>query len=146
MDQHAARDRPYPEPAPRGWWFDAALVAGFAAITAALAWWPPLARADLAVRAWCAERATPATLRPALVLDHLGQGGPLTALTVLVSFAVAWPAALARPDHAGRRHADRGDRVHRDPETVDRPRHAAQRRGGDLRAPGGRSSTRRATS
>jgi membrane-associated phospholipid phosphatase len=80
-----------------GWWFDALLVAAFCALTAALVWWPPLLRLDLATRDWVdAHRPPPADVL-GLVLDHLGQGGELIAITVGVSFVLAWRRRSVRP-------------------------------------------------
>jgi hypothetical protein len=63
-------------PTLHGWWVEALLVAGFAALTAALVWWPPVLRFDLAVRDWCDAHRPPPAARVAWMLDHLGQGGP----------------------------------------------------------------------
>ncbi|GAA2216755.1 hypothetical protein GCM10010429_45520 [Micromonospora olivasterospora] len=84
-------------PVPAGWWFDALLVAAFAALTAALVWWPPLLRLDIAVRDWCDGHRPPPVSALMRVLDGLGQGGPLTTLTVLVSGWLAWRHRTVRP-------------------------------------------------
>ncbi|MEU2611005.1 phosphatase PAP2 family protein [Micromonospora sp. NPDC007271] len=84
-------------PIPRGWWFDGLLVAAFAALTAALVWWSPLLRLDLAVRDWCdAHRSGPVSAMMKF-FDYLGQGGALVTVTVLVSFWLAWRHRTARP-------------------------------------------------
>lgn len=59
------------------WWPDVALLAAFAAVTAALAsgW---LLDIDLAVRDWCADHRPPAGYWTARLLNYLGNGGPLT--------------------------------------------------------------------
>lgn len=80
-----------------GWWFDALLVVGFAGLTAALVWWPPLLRLDLVTRDWCdAHRPAPAHI-VGLVMDHLGQGGPLITVTLVVAFWLAWRRRSIRP-------------------------------------------------
>lgn len=84
-------------PVPRGWWFDGLLAAAGVGLTAALVWWPPLLRVDLAVRDWCDQHRPPPVRTLMVVLDYLGQGGPLTALTVLVSFWLAWRHRTIRP-------------------------------------------------
>ena len=85
-----------PQLAP-GWRLDVSLVAGFGVLTAALVWWPPLLDLDLMVRDWCDLHRPPPIRTMMWVLDHLGQGGALTALTVLVSFWLAWRHRTVRP-------------------------------------------------
>ncbi|NBE80164.1 phosphatase PAP2 family protein [Micromonospora rubida] len=82
---------------PGGWWPDALLVAAFAALTAALVWWSPLLEVDIAVRDWVDQHRPPPVTVLMLVLDYLGQGGPLTTLTVAVSFWLAWRHRTIRP-------------------------------------------------
>jgi membrane-associated phospholipid phosphatase len=84
-------------PRPAGWWFDGLLVAALAALTAALVWWPPLVRLDLAVRDWCDGHRPAPVFALMLALDHLGQGGPLTTVTVLLSGWLAWRHRTVRP-------------------------------------------------
>jgi membrane-associated phospholipid phosphatase len=72
-------------------------VAAFAGLTAALVWWRPLLRLDLATRDWADTHRPPAAHVLGLVLDHLGQGGELIAVTVAVSFVVAWRRRSVRP-------------------------------------------------
>lgn len=84
-------------PVPRGWWLDGLLVAAFAALTAALVWWPPLLRLDLAVRDWCDAHRPPPVPTATWVMDHLGQGGPIMTLTLLVAFWLAWRWRTVRP-------------------------------------------------
>ncbi|MEO3778428.1 phosphatase PAP2 family protein [Micromonospora sp. B11E3] len=84
-------------PVPAGWWFDALLVAAFAALTAALAWSPPLLRLDIAVRDWCDAHRPPPVYVVMRILDGFGQGGPLTTVTVLVSGWLAWRHRTVRP-------------------------------------------------
>jgi membrane-associated phospholipid phosphatase len=86
-----------PGPVPAGWWLDALLAVAFAALTAALVWWPPLLRLDLAVRDWSDAHRPPAADAVAWVLDHLGQGGPVMTVTLLVSFWLAWRWRTIRP-------------------------------------------------
>ncbi|MEU3453519.1 phosphatase PAP2 family protein [Micromonospora sp. NPDC006766] len=97
------RARPHPlgvpalSPVPPGWWFDSLLVAAFAALTAALVWWAPLLRLDIAVRDWSdAHRPTPVYVLMR-ALDYLGQGGALIVVTMLVSGRLAWRHRTARP-------------------------------------------------
>ena len=60
---------------PRGWWFDLVLLAGFVALTGALARGDLLAL-DQDIADW-AEAHQPAALYwPARVLNYLGQGRP----------------------------------------------------------------------
>ncbi|MEU8262590.1 phosphatase PAP2 family protein [Micromonospora sp. NPDC048999] len=98
-----ARARPRPlgvpalTPVPRGWWFDGLLVAAFAVLTAALVWWAPLLRVDIAVRDWCdAHRPAPVYVLMR-AFDYLGQGGGLIVVTMLVSGWLAWCHRTARP-------------------------------------------------
>jgi membrane-associated phospholipid phosphatase len=80
-----------------GWWVEVLLVAAFAALTAALVRWPALVRLDLAVRDWCDRHRPPPAAHVAWVLDHLGQGGPLLTLTLVVAFVLAWKWRSVRP-------------------------------------------------
>jgi membrane-associated phospholipid phosphatase len=80
----------------RGWWFDAALVALFAALTAAVAagWTHGL---DLAVRDWAdSHRPTPAYVI-ARGLNLLGQGSPLAVIALGLAVLLAWRAHSVRP-------------------------------------------------
>jgi PAP2 superfamily len=80
-----------------GWWFDVVLVAAFCALTVGLVRWPALLRLDLATRDWVDAHRPPAAEALGLVCDHLGQGGYLIALTVGVSFVLAWRRRTVRP-------------------------------------------------
>ena len=77
---------------PPGWWVEGLLVAGFTALTAALVWWPPLLRADRAVRDWCDGHRPPWAHSVAVVFDSLGQRGFVLpfVLIVAVVLAVRW--------------------------------------------------------
>jgi membrane-associated phospholipid phosphatase len=76
---------------------DGLLVAGFAGLTAALVWWPPLLELDLRVRDWCDAHRPPPARIVGWVLDHLGQGGPVMTLTLLLAFGLAWRRRTVRP-------------------------------------------------
>src|SRR4051812_3042307 len=82
---------------PRGWWFDLALLAGFAALTVALAR-GHLLTVDERVADWVDEhRPTPfyVLLR---VFNYLGQGGQvLMPVAILLAAAVAWRMRSIRP-------------------------------------------------
>ncbi|NJC71187.1 phosphatase PAP2 family protein [Planosporangium thailandense] len=82
---------------PARWWPDALAAAGFAGLTVALVHVPALLRLDLAVRDWV-DAHRPAPVRwLVLVLDLLGQGGPVMVFTLLVGFALAWRHRSVRP-------------------------------------------------
>jgi membrane-associated phospholipid phosphatase len=91
------RDGRAARPLRRGWWFDGALVAAFCALTVALATWPPLLRLDLATRDWADAHRPPPAHVLGLVLDHLGQGGYLIAISVGVGAVLAWRRRSVRP-------------------------------------------------
>lgn len=82
---------------PRGWWFDLLLLAGFVALTAALAGGHLLA-VDERVADWAGDhRPTPLywVLR---VLNYLGQGGQvLMPVAILLAGLVAWRRRSVRP-------------------------------------------------
>ena len=82
---------------PRGWWFDLALLAGFVALTVALAQ-GHLLTLDERVADWAAtHRPTPlyVVLR---VLNYLGQGGQvLMPIALLLAALVAWRRRSVRP-------------------------------------------------
>jgi uncharacterized membrane protein YkvA (DUF1232 family) len=81
--------------APR-WWVDAALLAGFAALTLALANGVFLGL-DLAVRDWSDAHRPPAANLVAQGLNHLGQGLPLTVLAFALGGWLAWRRHSVRP-------------------------------------------------
>jgi uncharacterized membrane protein YkvA (DUF1232 family) len=87
----ARRVRPAPS-----WWVEAALLAGLAGLTAALAG-GALLGVDLAVRDWSdSHRPHPAKL-VAQGFNHLGQGSPLTVLALLVALLLGWRRHSVRP-------------------------------------------------
>lgn len=81
---------------PSGWWFDALLIAGIAAITAALAagW---LYGLDNAIYEWCTTHQPAAAYWTARVLNFLGNGGPLTGLCGLIALVIAVRRRTWRP-------------------------------------------------
>lgn len=82
---------------PAGWWFDLVLVAGFVALTVALAR-GHLLGTDLAVAEWMDQHRPRPLYWAARVLNYLGQGGQvLMPLTVLLAAAVAWRRRSVRP-------------------------------------------------
>lgn len=81
---------------PAGWWWDAALLGGLAALTLALAN-GALLELDLAVRDWVRAHQPTAAHWTALVLNYLGQGGPLTATAALLAGALAHRTRSVRP-------------------------------------------------
>jgi membrane-associated phospholipid phosphatase len=87
-----------PQPVrPAGWWFDVALVGGFAALTAALAF-GYLLGVDLVVREWADTHRPVAAYWIARVLNYLGQGGwLLTPVAIALAAAVGFRARSVRP-------------------------------------------------
>jgi membrane-associated phospholipid phosphatase len=81
---------------PAGWWFDALLLAGFAALTAALAG-GALLGVDSAVAQWCFDHQGEPAYLIARVLNVLGNGGPLTGLCALIALALAIRRRSVRP-------------------------------------------------
>jgi membrane-associated phospholipid phosphatase len=82
---------------PRGWWFDLVLVAGFAALTFALARGHLLAL-DLAVADWADAHRPGPLYWIARAFNYLGQGGQvLMPLALLLAGAVAWRRRTVRP-------------------------------------------------
>jgi membrane-associated phospholipid phosphatase len=76
---------------PAGWWFDGLLIGLFALLTGVLAA-GGLLGVDTAVRDWCVSHTTQATYWLARVFNYLGNGGPLT----LISLAIALFLAVRR--------------------------------------------------
>jgi membrane-associated phospholipid phosphatase len=82
---------------PGGWWFDAVLIGGFVAVTAALAS-GLLLDLDLAVRDWVGGHRPPAIYWTARLLNYLGQGGwLLTPVALALAVAVGLRARSVRP-------------------------------------------------
>jgi membrane-associated phospholipid phosphatase len=82
---------------PRGWWADLALLAAFAALTAALASGHLLAL-DVRVAGWVDGHRPPPLYRAARALNYLGQGGlVLTPVSVVLAALVAWRRRSVRP-------------------------------------------------
>ncbi|MBO4206537.1 phosphatase PAP2 family protein [Micromonospora echinofusca] len=82
---------------PGGWWFDVLLVAGFGALTWALAA-GHLLDLDLAVRRWTVDHDPAALWWTARILNLLGQGGALLMpVAGGLAVAVAWRARSVRP-------------------------------------------------
>lgn len=73
---------------PAGWWFDGLLLGLFAVLTAALAA-GALLGLDTAVRDWCVTHTTRATYWLARGFNYLGNGGPLTALCLVIAIALS---------------------------------------------------------
>jgi membrane-associated phospholipid phosphatase len=65
-----------------GWWLDLALLVAFGALTVALAARTPLLGVDVAVADWCDAHRPQAAFLVAVVLSNVGQGTPLTLLTL----------------------------------------------------------------
>jgi hypothetical protein len=75
---------------PDSWWFDVALLAGFAALTVALVSKTPILGLDLEVRDFANAHRPPLLFRVAYVLNFLGQGGVvLTPLAAIVAALLA---------------------------------------------------------
>ncbi|QOC95120.1 phosphatase PAP2 family protein [Micromonospora craniellae] len=82
---------------PAGWWFDALLIAGFAALTAVLAT-GRLYGLDLAVSEWAFAHAPTPLYWTARAFNLLGQGGGLLLpLSGGLAVAVAWRRRTIRP-------------------------------------------------
>src|SRR5690606_25842746 len=81
---------------PGGWWPDALLLAGFVALTVALAagWFLDL---DLAVRTWADRHQTTVTYWAARALNYLGNSGPLSVLALAIAALVARRRGSLRP-------------------------------------------------
>lgn len=74
---------------PGGWWFDAVLVAGFAAVTALLAL-PGVRNFDLAVRDFADAHRPALAQTVAEWFNRLGNGGPLTGTCLLIALILVW--------------------------------------------------------
>lgn len=75
----------------------AACLAGFVAITVALAAGTGLEDLDLAVREWAEAHRPPPAEVVARLLNYLGQGGPLLAISVALAGWLAWRTRRLRP-------------------------------------------------
>ena len=82
---------------PPDWWVEGLLVAGFAALTAALVWWPPLLRADRVVRDWSDGHRPPWAHSVAVLFDLLGQRGLLLPLVLIVAVVLGVRWRSVRP-------------------------------------------------
>lgn len=82
---------------PGRWWPDVLAAAGLAALTVALIRVPALLRTDLAVRDWANAHRPPPVAWTVLLMDHVGQGGPVMVLTLAVGFVLAWRERSVRP-------------------------------------------------
>ncbi len=81
---------------PSGWWLDLVLLAIFAAITLALVD-NRLLNLDSAALSWSDNHRNALTWWTGYALSCLGQGGPLTYGTLLISVFLAWRRKTARP-------------------------------------------------
>jgi membrane-associated phospholipid phosphatase len=84
-------------PVRHGWWLDGLLLAAFGGLTAALVWWPSLITLDLAVRDWADAHRPPPVADLLWVFDHLGQGGPLITVTLIVGIWLSRRRRTVRP-------------------------------------------------
>jgi membrane-associated phospholipid phosphatase len=82
---------------PAGWWPDAVAAAAFAALTVALIRVPALLQVDIAVRDWVDSHRPPPVHWLALAMDHVGQGGPIMVITLIVGFVLARRDRSVRP-------------------------------------------------
>ncbi len=97
QDTVAPRSRPAPRPVrPAGWWFDVALLAGFVALTAALAG-GFLLGLDSAVERWCDSNRPEAARLLARAVNLLGNGGPLISLCMLIALLLGLRRRSVRP-------------------------------------------------
>lgn len=87
-----------PRVRPTGWWFDAVMLAIFAVITVGLVlnnrW---LLDLDLAALHWSDNHRNALSWWSAYALSCLGQGGPLTYGTLLISLFLGWRRRSIRP-------------------------------------------------
>ncbi len=81
---------------PAGWWFDLVMLAIFGLITAALVD-NRLLRFDLAAMSWSDAHRTATAWWISYTLSCLGQGGPLTIGTFVISGFLAWSRRSIRP-------------------------------------------------
>lgn len=81
---------------PDGWRFDIALLAGFAVLTIALAA-GALLDLDTSVRDWCDGHRPDPLYWAGRAINFLGNGGPLTAITLVVAIVLAIRRRSLRP-------------------------------------------------
>lgn len=81
---------------PRGWWFDVLMLAIFAAITIAL-FDNKLLNLDAAALHWSDNHRNAITWWTGYALSCLGQGGPLTYGTLVISLVLGWRRRSIRP-------------------------------------------------
>ena len=81
---------------PTGWWFDLALLAGFAALTGLLAA-GVLLDLDEAVSDWCVDHRVAVAYWLARAFNFLGNGGPLTLICLGIAVWLAVRARTVRP-------------------------------------------------
>ena len=82
---------------PRGWWFDATLLAGFVALTVALARGHLLAL-DVQVADWVDQHRPEPLYVTLRVFNYLGQGGQvLMSTSIVLAGLVAWRLRSVRP-------------------------------------------------
>ncbi len=86
----SAPPRQEPQLRPAGWWVEALLLAGFIALTVALAHHSLLTSIDLALRDWSDTHRPPPLYWTARIVNFLGNGGPIMTATLLLSFLLAW--------------------------------------------------------
>ena len=79
------------------WWREAVCLGAFIALTAAIAVDGPLRSLDLAVARWVEAHRPTAAQIVASVLNRLGQGGWLLAISVLTAAWLAWRIRNLRP-------------------------------------------------
>ncbi|MGE5827173.1 MAG: phosphatase PAP2 family protein [Micromonosporaceae bacterium] len=96
MATAAVRVRPLRPVWPSGWWFDAATLAGFVAVSAALAA-PPVRRLDLAVRDLADNHRPPVADTVAQWANGLGSGGILAGVALVVALGLVWHRRSAWP-------------------------------------------------
>ncbi|MGC9665427.1 phosphatase PAP2 family protein [Planosporangium sp. 12N6] len=82
---------------PTSWWPDVVAAAAFAALTVALIRVPALLRLDVAVRDRVDAHRPPPLRWTVVLMEYLGQGGPVMVVTLVVGFVLAWRERSVRP-------------------------------------------------
>jgi membrane-associated phospholipid phosphatase len=82
---------------PSRWWPDVVAAAAFVALTVALIQVPALLRLDVAVLDWVDGHRPPPVYWLVLLMDRVGQGGAVMAMTLVVGFVLAWRDRSIRP-------------------------------------------------